>query len=114
LSQCLEGIGAKILHIKEKAIAVTGRGDPYGCETSRLPHFLDNRLTNGGEVVSRTRRAAALFPPGRFLVLDPGAIVQLEGLSKLKNPMTLSEIEPAIFWVITLCLNKLLYRELQV
>jgi hypothetical protein len=27
-----------------------------GCETSRLPHFLDNRLTDGGEVVSLTRR----------------------------------------------------------
>jgi hypothetical protein len=32
-------------------------GDPYGCETSRLPHFLDNRLTDGGEVVSLTPRA---------------------------------------------------------
>jgi hypothetical protein len=32
------------------------RGGPQGCETSRLPHFLDNRLTNGGEVVSLTLR----------------------------------------------------------
>jgi hypothetical protein len=39
-----------------KAILITGRGGPYGCETSRLPHFLDNRLTDGGEVVSLTRR----------------------------------------------------------
>jgi hypothetical protein len=36
--------------IKGKAIHVTGRGGPYGCETSRLPHFLDNRLTDGGEI----------------------------------------------------------------
>jgi hypothetical protein len=35
---------------KGKAIPVTGRGGPHGCETSRLPHFLDNRLTDGGEV----------------------------------------------------------------
>jgi hypothetical protein len=35
---------------ESKAIPVTGRGGPYGCETSRLPHFLDNRLTDGGEV----------------------------------------------------------------
>jgi hypothetical protein len=27
-----------------------------GCGTSRLPHFPDNRLTDGGEVVSLTRR----------------------------------------------------------
>jgi hypothetical protein len=38
-----------------KAIRVTGREGPYGCETSRFPHFLDNRLTDGDEVVSLTR-----------------------------------------------------------
>jgi hypothetical protein len=31
---------------------VTGRGGPYGCETSRLPHFLESGLTDDGEVVS--------------------------------------------------------------
>jgi hypothetical protein len=39
-----------------KAIPVTGRECSEGCETSRLPHFLDNTLTDGGEVVSPTRR----------------------------------------------------------
>jgi hypothetical protein len=53
---------------KIKAIPVTGRGGPWGSETSRLPHFLDNRLTDGGEVVSPTRRPP-FTPPGRFLVL---------------------------------------------
>jgi hypothetical protein len=33
-----------------KVMRVTGHGGPYGCETSRLPHFLDNRLKDGGEV----------------------------------------------------------------
>jgi hypothetical protein len=28
----------------------------------RIPHCLDNRLTDGGEVVSLTRRPAALCP----------------------------------------------------
>jgi hypothetical protein len=38
------------------AIPETGYGGPYGCGTSRLPHFLDSRLTDGSEVVSLTRR----------------------------------------------------------
>jgi hypothetical protein len=41
---------------KDKAIPVTGREGPEGCETSRLPHFLNSRLTDGGEVVSPTRQ----------------------------------------------------------
>jgi hypothetical protein len=41
---------------KGKAIPVTGHEGPWGCETSRLPHFLDTRLTDGGKVVSPTRR----------------------------------------------------------
>jgi hypothetical protein len=44
--------------IKLKAIPATGRGGPWGCETSRLPHFLDNRLTDGGEVVSLKHRSS--------------------------------------------------------
>jgi hypothetical protein len=48
-------------------------------------------------------RAGRPLPPGRFLVLfsirgvDPRAIVWLEGLGQLKNPMTSSGIEPATF-----------------
>jgi hypothetical protein len=42
--------------LKGNAIPVTGHEGPQGCETSKLPHFLDNRLTDGGEVVSITRR----------------------------------------------------------
>jgi hypothetical protein len=42
-------IGKKLM-----ALFVTGRRGTYGCATSRLPHFLDNRLTEGGEVVSLT------------------------------------------------------------
>jgi hypothetical protein len=41
---------------KAKAVPVTGHEGPYGCETLRLPHFLDSRLTDGGEVFSLTRR----------------------------------------------------------
>jgi hypothetical protein len=40
------------------------------------------------------------------------AIVQLEGLGKLKNPMTSSGIEPATFRLVAECLNQLRYRVL--
>jgi hypothetical protein len=49
---------------KDKAIPVTGRGGLYGCETSKLPQFLDIRPTDGGEVVSLTRRP--LFIPRKI------------------------------------------------
>jgi hypothetical protein len=39
---------------KGKAIPVTGRRGPLGCETPRLQHFLHNRFTDGGEVLIRT------------------------------------------------------------
>jgi hypothetical protein len=45
-------------------IPVTGRGDPLGCEASRPPYFLDNLLTDGGEVVSLTRRPS--FSPRKI------------------------------------------------
>jgi hypothetical protein len=47
------------------------------------------------------------FTPGRFLVFisvrgsfDPRVIVRLEGLGKVKNPMTSSGIEPTTFWLV--------------
>jgi hypothetical protein len=43
------------LMAKRWSCPVTGREGPEGCETSRLPHFLDSQLTDGGEAVSLTR-----------------------------------------------------------
>jgi hypothetical protein len=43
--------------IKGKSISVTGCGGPC-CETIRLPHFLDNWLTDGHPL-----------SPGKFLVV---------------------------------------------
>jgi hypothetical protein len=45
-----------VAKVKGKAIPVTGCEGPEGCETSRLPHFLDNRLTDVGDVIRLTRR----------------------------------------------------------
>jgi hypothetical protein len=59
-------------------------------------------------------RAGRSLPPGRFLVLisarglvDPRAIVRLEGLGQLKNPVTSAGIEPATFRLVAQCLNHL-------
>jgi hypothetical protein len=51
-------------NVKSKAIPVTGRGGPVGREASRLAHFLDIRLIDGGEFVSFTRRPP--FTPRKF------------------------------------------------
>jgi hypothetical protein len=48
--------------VKGEAIPVTGRQGPQGCETLRLPHFLDNRLTDGGKVVTALCNGCPLAP----------------------------------------------------
>jgi hypothetical protein len=50
---------------KGKDIPVTGRGGPWGCERSRLPHYLDKRLKDGSKVVSPMRPPH--FTPRSFL-----------------------------------------------
>jgi hypothetical protein len=39
---------------KDKDIPVTGRGGPYGCERSRIPHYLGKRQTDSSRVGSPT------------------------------------------------------------
>jgi hypothetical protein len=80
---------------KNKAIAVTGRGDLLGCKTLRLSLFLDNRLSSTRGY--RLYAPSALHPPGRFPVLIPvrgrvkhRATVRLRGLGKLKIKMCIS------------------------
>jgi hypothetical protein len=46
------------------AVPATGHGGPLGCETSGLPHILDIRLTDGGEVVGLTHRPP--LPPRKI------------------------------------------------
>jgi hypothetical protein len=47
--------------VADNAIPVTAHGGRQGCETSTLPHFLENGLTDGGEVVSASS-AGPLYP----------------------------------------------------
>jgi hypothetical protein len=89
--------------LKRKAIPVTGHGGPQGCETLRVPHYLDNRLTDGGKALSLTRRPP-FTPPGRFLVLiSVRGWVDLQGHSAagrirpIEKKSTSSGLEPATF-----------------
>jgi hypothetical protein len=52
---------------KAKSLPVTGRGSPYAYETWRLPHFLDNRLTDGMRLSALS--AGCPLAPERCLVL---------------------------------------------
>jgi hypothetical protein len=102
LNNRLETQELRIYHINsEKEYAYKWHscsGGPRACETSRLPHFLDSRLTDGGEVVSLTRRPP--FTPSKIHSThwyDPRAIVRLEEFDQFKNPTTSSGIKPATF-----------------
>jgi hypothetical protein len=85
---------------KGKGVHVIDRGGPWVYETSRLPEFLDNWLTDGGKVVTLTHRTP-FTPPGRFLIL-----ISVRG----KVTVRLKEFEPATSRVVTYCLNQLRYR----
>jgi hypothetical protein len=69
------GIMLKLKGKNGKDIPVTGRGGPQVCERSRLPHYLDRRLTDGGKVVSPTRpphftpRFPVIIQFGNFFLL---------------------------------------------
>jgi hypothetical protein len=54
----------RYIMLKGKDIPVTGHGGPQGFETSRLPHFLDNQLTDGGQVISLMHHL--LFTPRKI------------------------------------------------
>jgi hypothetical protein len=47
--------GAEISSKRGKAVPITGPEGPQVSERSRLPHLLDSRLIDGGEVVSLTQ-----------------------------------------------------------
>jgi hypothetical protein len=53
---------------KDKTISVTGSGGPLGCETSRLPHFLQTVSSLMAVRLSALSTGRSL-PPERFLVL---------------------------------------------
>jgi hypothetical protein len=90
---------------KGKPIPVTGREDPEGCETSRFLYFLDNRLTDGGEVVSPTRRppfTPRKIPGTHFCcrLSRPQGHSAAGKIRSIEKSMISSGIKPATFWLV--------------
>jgi hypothetical protein len=54
-------------YIEIELFPVTGRGGLLGCEMLRIPHCVDNRLTDGGQVVSLTRRPRSTLQKHIFI-----------------------------------------------
>jgi hypothetical protein len=50
-----------------------------------MPHFLDDRLTDGGKFVNHTHRPPFTSQEDSWFLLEADAIVRLEGLGKLKK-----------------------------
>jgi hypothetical protein len=64
--------------IKIKAAPVTGLGGLSGCKILRIPHCLDNRLTDGGKVVSPTYRPLLSSPETLFVCLWYSFLLETE------------------------------------
>jgi hypothetical protein len=86
------GLPKNIFLKKVKAIPVTGHGGLQSFEMLRISHCLDSRLTDGGEVVSLTRRPPHYSPQTLFLCfcthffrgwVNSRALLRPEGLGKL-------------------------------
>jgi hypothetical protein len=100
---------------KGKDIPVTGHRGPLGCETSSLPHFLENRFTDGGEVVRLVRQRPFIprkIPGTHFCqrLSRPQGHSAAGRIMSIKNATTSSGIEPANFRPVTQCLNKRSYH----
>lgn len=66
----------------------TGRGGPGSCEISRLPHSLDSRLADGGEVVNLKRLPLFSSRMVRGTVrgrIDPRAKVRSERIRSIEK-----------------------------
>jgi hypothetical protein len=51
---------------EKQSYHVTGRGGLWGCDMLRIPHCLDSRLTDCGEVVSLTHRPRSALQEHSF------------------------------------------------
>jgi hypothetical protein len=80
-----------------------------------LPHFLDNRQTDGGEVVSLTRRLAAVYPHEdswySFLLEAESTAGPHSATGRIRSIEKSNYlIRNRIRYLLALCLNHLRYR----
>jgi hypothetical protein len=89
-----------------KAIPVTGHRGLWGCEMLRIPHCLDNQLTDGGKVVSPTHpphftplKHYYIYVSGTHFckrLSKPQDLARPEGLGKFKeSPLRVSNQRPS-------------------
>jgi hypothetical protein len=71
---------------------VTGCGGSYSCETSMFPHFLDNQLIDGGEVVKLqallTEKTSSVMSLCHFPLVNT-SITNAKWLCNAENDITL-------------------------
>jgi hypothetical protein len=84
-------------------LLVTGCGDLQGCQMLRIPHCLDNWLTDGNEVVSLMHWPCST--PGNIFISVCGTyscyrLSKLPGLVHWQKSFTSSGFKPATFWLV--------------
>jgi hypothetical protein len=99
----LKSIALVSVKIKGSSYPCSRLWRPIGLWGVKGPTF-SRQSTHRWRWGGRPYAPAAIYPPGRFLVLisakswvDPRTIVQLEGLGQLKNPVASSGFEPVTF-----------------
>jgi hypothetical protein len=93
-----------LAYLKAKAIPVTGRGRLSGCEVIRIPHCLNNLLTDGGKLVSLAHRHHFSASGTHFCqrISEAQCLLRPEGLAKLKKLIHLiwsrTRVLPLVAW----------------
>jgi hypothetical protein len=92
------------------SIHIQGTSYPDRCVllyslSDRIPHCLDNRLTDGGRSTPQKHYFSASGTHFCLTLSEPQGLVRQEGLGKLKKFAHLIDLEPATFRLVAKCHN---------